>query len=190
LSGDDLEVLMERYADGDTRAFEELYVRVRPLLLYLLRRKLPTAEAAEDVLQLTMFRIHRVRDRYRRGAPVIPWISTIAHRLAVDWLRSGDNRERAFDPEMIERFVGAEPEPELDPEVEGEIITAVRAAIESLPDSSRDLVRAHKLEERSISEAARMIGIKEGAARVRAHRAYKLLAVKLASFRARRGDSV
>ncbi len=79
---------------------------------------------------------------------------------------------------------GAVPEVPVMPEVEEEstawIVDAVREAIEALPDGQREVVAMHKLEGMPLAEVAERLGIREGAARVRAHRGYNRLRAALA----------
>lgn len=170
---------MGRYADGDSAAFEAVYTELAPLVLHHLRRWVGP-QRSEDLLQRTFLKVHRARDRYRRGAPVGPWVLSIARHVAID-----DMRRRGRAREDLTRE-GALPEPAPGggpPLAERfEVIEAVRAAVDGLPDSQRTVVAMHKLEERPFREVARSLGIKEGAARIRAHRAYGRLRAALAPF--------
>ena len=136
-------------------------------------------ELAHDLVQETFLRVHRARDRYRSGAPVGPWVITIARRLSIDALRrQGRSRERVTRE-------GELPEPreapaEADPPTPQWLVDEVRAAIEALPESQRVVVSMHKLDGRPLAEVAEILGINEGAVRVRAHRGYKRLREALA----------
>jgi len=172
---------MGRYADGDAAAFEEVYGTLAPMVTAHLRRWVD-AQRAEDLMQKTFLKVHRARDRYRRGAPVGPWVLSIARHVAID-----DARRRGRAREDLTRE-GALPEPGVDDmrplDERVEVIEAVRAAVDALPDSQRDVVALHKLQERPFREVAHHLGIKEGAARSRAHRAYGRLRMALAGFQA------
>lgn len=169
---------MGRYVDGDAAAFERVYSELSPLLLANLRRW-TGPQRAEDLLQKTFLKVHRARHRYRRGAPVGPWILSIARNVAID-----DMRRRGRAREDLTRE-GALPEPtnvEAPNAERFEVIEAVRAAVDGLPDGQRNVVALHKLEERPFREVADTLGIKEGAARIRAHRAYGRLRSALSAF--------
>jgi RNA polymerase sigma-70 factor (ECF subfamily) len=56
----------------------------------------------------------------------------------------------------------------------------VRDAIARLPAGQREVVELHKLRGMSMAEVAERLRLREGAVRVRAHRAYKALARLLA----------
>lgn len=177
---------MERYVDGDARAFDTLFTELRAPLKASLRRWLRTDDKVDDALQITLLKIHSSRARYKRGAPVLPWVITIARNVALDHLRSKTSKEKSLDDEMAAKIPAEQENLKWREEDEKEVIEAVRQAVEQLPPSSREVVRLHKLEGRSMSEVAEILGIKEGAARVRAHRGYKALARLLLGFRSGR----
>lgn len=178
-----LESLMQRYADGDIAAFDALYEALRPSLVANLRRWLRADDKVQDALQIAWLKFHASRMRYRRGAPVVPWIMTIARNAALDQLRANRWREHPLEDSFAAKIPDDKPAFDWSEEDEREVIFAVRNAIEQLPVPAREAVRLHKLEGRPMSEVAEILGIKEGAARVRAHRGYKALARLLLGFR-------
>lgn len=169
---------MGRYADGDPRAFDHVYRELAPVVRACLHRWTGPSHV-DDLCQKTFLRVHRARARYRPGAPVGAWVLTIARNLAIDELRKrGTRRDRPTREGELPEIAVDPPEPESD----AEVIAAVRDAVAQLPESQRRVIQMHKLEERPFAEIAAELGIKEGAARVRAHRAYdklrKLLGAK------------
>jgi RNA polymerase sigma-70 factor (ECF subfamily) len=169
---------MGRYADGDPQAFDFVYETLAPVVQRCQRRWVGDPELARDLTHETFLRVHRARDRYRPGAPVGPWVLTIARRLSIDALR-----RRAAKRDRLTRE-GDVPEGVVMPreydETPTELIEAVRDAIAALPEGQRAVVHMHKLEGKPLAEVARTLGIKEGAARVRAHRGYERLRKSLA----------
>src|SRR5690606_37424729 len=70
----------------------------------------------------------------------------------------------------------AEPNAEelqLSLESDDQLSRRVRAAIEQLPPGQREVVKLHKLRGMSMADIAQRLGVRPGALRVRAHRAYK-----------------
>ncbi|MFO0723901.1 MAG: RNA polymerase sigma factor [Myxococcota bacterium] len=185
--GASLEALMERYVDGDARAFDALYQMLRGPVRSALLRWLRTEDRVEDAFQVTVTKLHHSRERYRRGAPVLPWALTIARNVALDQLRQRRERDRPLEPGEVERIPDDRESPEAGADEEAELIEAVRAAVDELPRATREVVRLHKLEGKAMAEIAEMLGIKEGAVRVRAHRGYKALAQRLMGFWGARG---
>jgi RNA polymerase sigma-70 factor (ECF subfamily) len=76
-------------ATGDTAAFSALYDRVAPWVFGLVRRILRNPAQSEEVTQEIMLDVWRTATRYDadRGS-AHSWILTIAHRRAVDRVRS------------------------------------------------------------------------------------------------------
>lgn len=81
--------LMARTARGDERAFEDLHGATAAAVLALVLRVLRDPAQAEEVAQEVFWQVWREAPRYRpeRGE-VLPWLLTLAHRRAVDRVRS------------------------------------------------------------------------------------------------------
>ncbi|MER6297953.1 ECF RNA polymerase sigma factor SigK [Kitasatospora sp. NPDC001539] len=94
-----LRALMARTAHADEPAFEDLYRATADTVHGLVLRVVRDHAQAEEVLQETFWQVWREAPRYRpeRGE-VLPWILTLAHRRAVDRVRSAQaaaDRDRA-----------------------------------------------------------------------------------------------
>lgn len=184
-----LAALMDRYLDGDQRAFVQLHAALTPRLRGLLSKLVRDSATAEDLLQATMLKAHLAREGFVvRGphpdAAVQAWYTTIARNLALDHLRGQvrDRRRRAEpgeDQDPVAELAADLPsieEWQVDRDTAEEIATRVHAALALLPESQREIVELHKLAGLSMAEIATRLQIREGAVRVRAHRAYKALA--------------
>ena len=86
---DDPDTLLLRTAHGDERAFERLYDAVAPRVFGLIRRIVRNPAQAEEVAQEVLVEVWRTATRFDpdRGTAT-SWIFTIAHRRAVDRVRS------------------------------------------------------------------------------------------------------
>jgi RNA polymerase sigma-70 factor (ECF subfamily) len=81
--------LLALTATGDTAAFSALYDRVAPWVFGLVRRILRNPAQSEEVMQEVMLDVWRTASRYDAGrGSAHSWILTIAHRRAVDRVRS------------------------------------------------------------------------------------------------------
>lgn len=76
------EQLAQRVQNGCAESFAELDRRLRPRLLHVLLRRLPTREDAEDVVQQTLFRTFEKIHLYDSQQRLSPWVFTIGLRLA------------------------------------------------------------------------------------------------------------
>src|SRR6266850_4630954 len=101
----DLDRWMERYQQADPEAPAALVAALSPALLRFFRGQVASREQADDLLQETWLRIHRVRHTYRPGEPVLPWVYAIARRVRVD------NYRKRHRIEWRERSLDALPEP-------------------------------------------------------------------------------
>lgn len=88
-AGPDLPELMDRVARGDADAFAALYDRISGPVFGLVRSVLRDPAQAEEVTQEVLVEVWRCAARYRpeRGT-VLGWVMTLAHRRAVDRVRS------------------------------------------------------------------------------------------------------
>jgi RNA polymerase sigma-70 factor (ECF subfamily) len=171
----DEQALMSAYAAGDAAAFEPLFRVLAPRLLGFFRRSGLSHEQSEDLVQATFVRLHQARDRYLPGAPLRPWLFTIAARVRLDYLRKQRRSPAAADTDVDLLQDPSEPAaPEL-----AQRAHSVRDALDELPPSLRVVVHLHRFEELSFTEIGEVLGINAGAARVRAFRAYKLLKERL-----------
>jgi RNA polymerase sigma-70 factor (ECF subfamily) len=85
----DVDDLMSRVAEGDQDAFAALYDAVASRVYGLIRRVLRDAALAEEVAQEALVEVWRTAPRFdRTRGSATSWIFTIAHRRAVDRIRS------------------------------------------------------------------------------------------------------
>jgi RNA polymerase sigma factor (sigma-70 family) len=171
---------MAAYAAGDERAFDALFKSLAPRLLGFFMRAIADRALADDLLQTTFVRLHAARHTYRDGAPVRPWVFTIAARVRIDELRRRRRTPRAASELDLERLQ-AEPTADAadDGLDQGALGQRVRAAIDALPESQRMVVHLHRFEELSFAQIGSVLGVSEGAARIRAFRAYAALRERL-----------
>lgn len=184
-----LHALMDRYLDGDARAFAALHAALAPRLTAFLVHLVRDPTAAADLVQATWLKAHLARARFQvpgadADGAVQAWYFTIARNLAVDHLRAqGRERRRRDDGDpardAVAEIASDAPSAE-DVRVSAaeaeEIASRVRDALAQLPAAQREIVELHKFHGLSMAEIAARLQIREGAARVRAHRAYKALA--------------
>jgi len=161
---------MERYADGDAAAFSTLYDELAPRLFRFAARQLQNHAAAEDVVQQALLQIHCARDRFTRGAAVLPWAYAIARRLAIDVSRRRDREDLRANPvQDAEEPSGAAAPDEALHRKRSE--AALRRDLLHLPPALREAFELLKMEGLSVAEAAEVLGITRGMVKIRAYRA-------------------
>ena len=183
----DLESWMVRYQQADPEAPRALIVGLSPALLRFFRSQRAIREQADDLLQETWLRIHRVRHTYRPGEPVLPWVYAIARRVGIDGYRRTrriTSHESVVDvlPEQPAHTQTHETLPELD------------ILIAALPEAQREVVTMMKVGGLSLEEVARATSCTVGAVKQKAHRAYvklrRLLETRAAEGRKGRIDEL
>ncbi|MCE9679164.1 sigma-70 family RNA polymerase sigma factor [Shewanella sp. AS1] len=79
---------MQRYAGGDHKAFERLYLKHKgPLYRYFVRQ-IQDKQLAEDLYQDTWGRVIKAAASYQNSAKFTTWLYTIAHNLLIDHVRA------------------------------------------------------------------------------------------------------
>ncbi len=95
----DLTEVMQKVAHGDKQAFSVLYDALAPVVFGIVIKVVRDRAQSEEVAQEVMIDLWRQAARYRPDAgTVTSWAATIAHRRAVDRVRSAQaaaDREQA-----------------------------------------------------------------------------------------------
>ena len=164
----ELDCWMARYQQADPDAPAALVLALSPALLRFFKNQLATREEADDLLQQTWLRIHRVRHTYRPGEPVLPWIYAIARRVRVD----GYRRTRRIT--LHETTMELLPERPAPVEARNRV-PAFETLVAALPDAQREVVTMLKVGGLTLEEAARATSSTVGAVKQKAHRAYERL---------------
>ncbi|MFJ6845793.1 sigma-70 family RNA polymerase sigma factor [Streptomyces griseoluteus] len=105
--GEGAEVLLVRVAGGDHQAFEELYGLISGPVFGLVRRVVRDPAQSEEVVQEVLLELWCSAGRFdpARGS-ALSWILTLAHRRAVDRVRSA---RAAGEREQREALRAGEP---------------------------------------------------------------------------------
>lgn len=173
---------MARLQDGDDAAVAELMVRWEVPVKAFLRRVGVTAADVEDVAQDTFVRLYQKRASYRRGAPLKAWLLTLAVNLGRSRLRWRWRRpETELDEVALDTTAGSEADGAQSTE-QAERARAVRAAVQQLRRSWREVVVCVEYEGLSHAEAATVLGCSPKAVETRLRRAREALRASLASW--------
>ena len=104
-----LDDLVMRVARGDTAAFEAVYDRLADVVFGVIRRVLRDPAQSEEVAQEVLVEVWRTATRFdpdKGGAST--WVLTMAHRRAIDRVRSAqaahDREERVAHRDHVPAF--------------------------------------------------------------------------------------
>ena len=146
------------------------WARLRSRCLREARRVLPRAEA-EEAVQEALVRAWRLRAACREQEAPLPWLLEITRNESRRLLA---RRARRFDRERVD---AAPPDrPGHDRELaEAATRVTVEQALRNLDHADRRLLRLRYAEDLTQAEVARRLGVPEGTAKVRLHRARRRL---------------
>jgi RNA polymerase sigma-70 factor (ECF subfamily) len=166
---DRLSEWMGRYQRGDGEVLAKLYREVAPGMMNYLYRFVRDRALAEDLLQEVFLRIHKVRHTYRPDSPAKPWFYAIARYVAIDALRK---KTRRREVSYEEGYTDTPNRPDaLDRTEQSESMEQVEHALAALPAGQSEAFVLTKVAGLSVQEASTVLGVSEGAVKVRVHRA-------------------
>jgi RNA polymerase sigma-70 factor (ECF subfamily) len=158
-------VLLGRVARGDQNAFEQVYQDVAGPVYGLVLRVVRDPAQAEEVAQEVLVDVWRTAARYdeARGS-ALAWVMTLAHRRAVDRVRSAqaaaDREERAARAERDHDEVAEYVEARLERE-------QVRRCLGSLTDLQRESVTLAYYSGYTYREVAELLQVPLGTVKTR-----------------------
>jgi RNA polymerase sigma-70 factor, ECF subfamily len=162
----------------------KVVVEYTPMLLRAAQRILKNQAEAEDMVQEGFIKAFQNLDSLDAPERFGPWLKRIVINQTITRYRSrARSPERSIEdllPRFDEEQVRIEWPDETAVDAEASLCRksvrdAVRAAVDSLPESYRVVIVLRDIEELSTREAADILGIEESALKVRLHRARSAL---------------
>ena len=194
VSPPDTEELIERTARGDGEARQQLLVRHRKRLVEMVAVRLDRAVAARldpsDVVQEALAEAAQHLDEFVRTRPLpyYAWLRQFAwerlvklHRHHIRSKKRSVTREEAWSMPLPEDSVlrlarlvagGASPSQAL---IRNEMRERLQAALKELAPHDREILVMRNLEQLPVREIAEVLGLSEGAVKVRHLRALRRL---------------
>lgn len=165
-----------RDVKGDDKLVADLYRQYySPLMAFVLRLTAGDRQQAEDVVQETMLRAWRQAGRLDpAAASLMPWLATVARRIVIDEQRRKDARPPETGEERLEKASVTD----LTDDVLRSVIVA--DAMRALSPPHRQVLNETILSDRTVNEAAEVLGIPVGTVKSRVYYALRALRLVLA----------
>lgn len=198
---DDLEdhELMQRYADGDERAFALLFDRHRRPLYNFILRSCSRRDVADELLQDVFLRVIKSAHSYKPSAKFTTWVYTIARNACIDAAR---RRSRA-DVYSLQNRIGSDDddgETHQQRLVDGKAHSGsvdterrrfrdrLQTALETLPQEQREVFILREISGLRFREIADVLDAKVPTIKSRMRYALKQLRAELSEYRDLRFD--
>jgi RNA polymerase sigma-70 factor (ECF subfamily) len=165
-----------RGADDDV-LIAELYRRYSgPLLSFVLRLTAGDRQHAEDIVQETMLRAWRQAGEFDQAdRSLMPWLATVARRIVIDEQRKKNARPTETDEGMLTTKA---PAPDWTDDLLRSVIIA--DALRELSPAHREVLNETILRDRTVNQAAEILGIPVGTVKSRVYYAVRALRLVLA----------
>jgi RNA polymerase sigma-70 factor (ECF subfamily) len=161
----DLAVLLTRVARGDQVAYEEVYDQLAGPVLGMVRRVVRDLAQSEEVMQEVLLELWRTASRFDRDkGSAASWVMTIAHRRAIDRVRS---EQKSAERELR----AASAQIDYDEVTETALATLdrerVRRCMGSLTELQRESVTLAYYGSYTYDEVAGLLGVAAGTVKTR-----------------------
>lgn len=165
----EVEALVERFQEGDDRAFDEIVELYQPQIARLAMRLLGWPQETRDVVQDVLISIFENLPRFRRECRLWTWIARITTNCCRRYQRKAMLQRRLL------RFLWNRRAEEDHQPDEVADFHWVRAAVRRLPGKYREAVVLRYFEQLSPSEIAEVLNVSTNCIAARLSRARKRL---------------
>lgn len=174
------EELFDQFRCGNTGSFENLVRRYEGELFGYLNRYLRNRTLAEDVFQNCFLQVYQKAVMFEKGRPFRPWLYSIATHLAIDETRrnkrratvglEGSPKDHEERTSLLDQLASNDARPDHLAQEE-EKREQVRNAIESMPDTLKQVLILAYYQEFKYQEIAEVLQIPLGTVKSRMHTA-------------------
>lgn len=163
--------LMVRAQQGSESDYQQLLTELANVIHAYLRKRFGNQPFLEDCVQESLLAIHKARHTYDPQRPFRPWFFTIVRHKMIDYLRHKKSYQRVIKYHQQEKAVR---EQQVKRDMMEDTIDNDNLLGE-LPPRYRMALTLTKLAGFTNAEAAKQLGISEGAVKVRVYRAINKL---------------
>lgn len=175
-----LAALMASAQAGDQEAYRRVLRESVPLIRRSARHTGVPLSGVDDVVQEVLIAIHRMLATFDPSRSYEAWLSAIAKRRSIDFLRSSGRRSsrEVFEPIAYENHADATVDAAAGEERRSENVR-LGEAVATLPEGQREAVEVLAFGDHSLEEGAALTGRSKTALKVNLHRAIRSLRSRL-----------
>ncbi len=171
----ELVVLCRETAGRDDRPFREFMARHQSLVVRICRSRFPLEADAADLVQMVFLRAHRYLGTFDGRAQVSSWL----YKIAINVCNNEHRRRKRRPHEYQDRVDLSETDPDelrtTDIPSDASELNALMEALSTLTPDQRRVIELLDLQEKSVREVAKLLGLGQSATKMRALRARKSL---------------
>ena len=182
--------LVGQVRQGEVSSYEALVCRWSARVTAYLRAKVHHSEVAEDLAQESFLRAYRSLATLSNADKFGPWLLSIAHRLALDWLKAKARTEVRFtdfqhdDQRSSSRDNWAanvdQPDEACSQTEEHEILLTL---VDELPESLREVLLIYYYDDVTYKDLALMLNVSTATVNARLTKARRMLRERMSATR-------
>ncbi len=176
----DEDALVSRFKDGDTEAFNPLFLKYEKKIYNLMYQRVRDRETAKDLCQEVFLKAFKALPNFKGGSAFYSWIYRIAINCSIDFQRQCNRsklltfEELPLDADDVLTMMDSHPSPEKFLE-EKELGKMIRKAVRKLPPGQRRVFNLRHRRELAIKEIAVLLNRSEGTIKTHLHHAHRRL---------------
>lgn len=176
----DLADVLDRVRRRDQAAARELVEHLHPLVIRIVRARLPRRVAEEDLTQEIFLKMFTRLDQYQGNVPFSHWVSRIAVTTCIDHLRTQQRRPEFRWADLSENeadLLDAVLTDQNDTQPDDALAATelVHKLLDQLKPDDRLVIQLLDLEQKTIAEISTLTGWNQSLVKVRAFRARRKL---------------
>jgi RNA polymerase sigma-70 factor (ECF subfamily) len=167
---------MDRYQQGDIDALAELAISLLPKLEMMARRRFSDKSLAIEATQEFWVKIIKNAKSFKHDSTVQTWAIQIVNNAYIDLIRKERRSKFQFDD-----LSAVENNAAFSSEFSEDSVNkiTIRSALRSIPEDQAAALSLVLLDQFSVEEAAKILGVPEGTVKSRISRGKDALRVKL-----------
>jgi RNA polymerase sigma factor (sigma-70 family) len=166
----------------ESPSFEDVYLQFHRLIYHIAYKLTKDAHLSEDIVQETFLKAYRKWDTLIDFRKIQSWLSSIANRTAIDFIRKESKRredlvddQEAYDSPFLANSTGM-----VESEVDFHLLEEeIEEGIGMLPATQQEVLRLKAIQGLSDKEIAQKLDLNPATVKTRYHRARKQLNVLL-----------